>query len=148
MVRTGWSVCTVTFPPVLIDHTDHVMSSSDYHSVSVSRDCAKTYLGNTCRRDWLGRPDITCITTCSTDYCNCDRRSPPPDMFKNGKPLPEAPEYARYYKKDMESCPKISSIPSKKRIHVVKNIHVFKNTCSLLYCKYFALSLAIFFHVC
>ncbi|KAI0239133.1 hypothetical protein LSAT2_010119 [Lamellibrachia satsuma] len=80
------------------------LSADDYTAASVSRACAKTYLGNLCRRDWLGAPHITCISTCDRNFCNCDTRSPPPAMFEDGKVGFESPNTALFYSTDYASC--------------------------------------------
>ena len=97
----------VTYAPVPFE-SEQYLSPQSYEATSVTRSCAKIYLGNTCRRDWLGAPLITCITTCDRDYCNCDKRSPPPDMFPDGKPLAVAPNTSTYYTEDMSVCNKLN----------------------------------------
>ena len=94
---------------------DFVLTPEQYEATSVTRSCAKIYLGNTCRRDWLGAPLITCITTCDRDYCNCDKRSPPPEMFADGKPLALAPNTSTYPPEDMSVCRKLAA----KRKHMM-----------------------------
>ena len=86
------------------------LTSRDYRVTSATRACAKTWLGNTCRRDWLGKPKITCITTCDKDLCNCDSRSPPPEMFRGGRVLPLAPERSTYSDLDMLSCRHMNNV--------------------------------------
>ncbi len=92
--------------PLIFDfpEADAGLGPADYIPTSATRSCAKTYLGNLCRRDYLGKPHITCISTCDTDFCNCNRRSPPPEMFPNGETLFESPEKSTYYTKDVRSC--------------------------------------------
>jgi len=87
------------------------LTPRDYSVTSATRACAKTWLGNTCRRDWLGKPEITCITTCDRDFCNCDARSPPTDMFRDGRVLPLAPERSTYSDLDMLSCRHMDVLP-------------------------------------
>lgn len=103
----------MTFPPIPFIDNDILLSPFDYSAASVTRACAKTHLGNTCRRDWLGKPDITCISTCEEDFCNCDTRSPPLGMFENGKPLALAPKDSVYFQKDLKSCNRNSKKKSK-----------------------------------
>lgn len=87
------------------------LSPEEYTPQSVSRACAKTWLGNTCRRDWLGKPEITCMSTCEGDFCNCDSRSPPTQMFKDGKTLHEAPKGSEYSANDLLSCRAMAGVP-------------------------------------
>ena len=114
------------------------LTSVDYSATSATRACAKTWLGNTCRRDWLGKPEITCITTCDRDFCNCDSRSPPPDMFRDGRVLSLAPERSTYSDLDMLSCRHMDgvqgSIFSSHIIHLsivrtLKIWHFHNNLC-------------------
>ncbi|ELU03795.1 hypothetical protein CAPTEDRAFT_216842 [Capitella teleta] len=83
----------------------------DYRPQSVTRQCAKVWLGNLCRRDWLGPPQITCISTCEGDLCNCGSRSPPTAMFKNGSVLFESPKRSKFKATDMLSCHAVRSSP-------------------------------------
>ena len=93
------------------------LSPYDYTPASVSRACAKTYLGNLCRRDWRNAPQITCISTCDRNFCNCDTRSPPPAMFEGGKVAFESPKNALFYSSDYASCKRTnrSSRPGENR---------------------------------
>ena len=129
----------VTIPPVSFDNYNITLGPGDYFASSLTRKCSKTHLGNTCRRDWLGKPEITCITTCDTDFCNCDTRSPPQKMFKLGKPLPIAPKDAIYFDKDLTSCKRGSDTVTtqiiKRKRKVKKYIISYSNVniCSKLY---------------
>ena len=99
---TGWSVVAAV---------NTSLTPRDYIVTSATRACAKTWLGNTCRRDWLGKPEITCITTCDKDLCNCDTRSPPLEMFRDGHVLPLAPDRSTYSERDMLSCRHMDGVP-------------------------------------
>ena len=98
------SVCVVTA-------NKKPLSPLDYRPQSVTRACAKVWLGNLCRRDWNGRPEITCIITCDKDLCNCASRSPPPEMFRKGLALPESPKRSTYKDTDLLSCKAMAGVP-------------------------------------
>lgn len=96
-------ICQV-FDVFAVSNVVRSLKATDYGPTSATRSCAKVWLGNTCRRDWLGPPLITCMSTCDTDFCNCDTRSPPAQMFRSGKVLPLAPKGATYGPQDLLSC--------------------------------------------
>lgn len=107
------------------------LTERDYVPTSASRSCAKVWLGNTCRRDWLGQPLITCITTCDKDFCNCDTRSPPPEMFRGGKVLPLAPKTARYSVLDTVSCGQTLRERTRKKSLRIDDDYLYYNDIEL-----------------
>ena len=83
----------------------------DYSPDSVTRACAKVWAGNLCRRDYNGLPQITCISTCADNFCNCDSRSPPPEQFRGGKVAYESPKKSTWSANDLLSCQAMAGVP-------------------------------------